>query len=103
MLEEQTNSNKIVSKSSATYGLPDDKEVVIEISATHSDICRFNKTREDQDRFKLVSNTLEEEYDNIIQQGELSDVSVPGSEDEPVVARFQRLSPPQPALFEGSP
>ncbi|MCJ1306785.1 hypothetical protein MMC25_000428 [Agyrium rufum] len=51
----------IVPKDSATFGLPDDKEALIEIKATHNDMCRFDSVSpEDQNcpnMFERISKT----------------------------------------------
>ena len=68
-------------KTSAIYGLPDDREVVVEIKADHSNICRFDMTdARDQGNFKRVWNALEDMYELAIRQGELERISTGNSE-----------------------
>ena len=58
-------------KTSAIFGLPDDKEVVVEIKADHGDICRFDMTdATDRENFKRVWRVLEDMYELTIRQGE---------------------------------
>ena len=58
-------------RSSAIYGMPDDKEVVIEIKADHSNICRFDGvSAQDVDNFNTVWGALEDIYDLAIEKGE---------------------------------
>jgi maltooligosyltrehalose synthase len=84
-----------VSRQSATFGLPDDREIEVEIKAGHSDICRFDgKTLEDKDNFKLVWSVLEDEYNRAIKKGELV---LDQEQDEELEARLRDLKVPTEA------
>ena len=66
-----SNKSKVVPRKSAIYGMPDDKEVIIEIKADHSNMCRFDGvSAHDNDNFKTVWGALEDMYDSAIQEGE---------------------------------
>ena len=61
---------KIVPRESAIFGIPGDREAIIEIKATHSDICRFDKSEYDKDLYKLVRGNVEDLYEKALKKGE---------------------------------
>ncbi len=60
----------VVPKSSAIFGLPGTRERILELNADHSDLCRFDGTRRDQDNFKKVSNNIQEMYEAALERSE---------------------------------
>jgi hypothetical protein len=81
------------------FGLPGDRENIVRLNATHSDMCRFDDSQQDQDNFKLVANNLEELYEDALQKCEsVRNMLLPGhspvSADENLMSRLALLSPP---------
>ncbi len=69
--------DQIVPKKSAVFGLPGDRENIVRLDASHSDMCRFDQSRQDQDNFKLVWNNVEDLYKEALKGSELSNILSP--------------------------
>jgi hypothetical protein len=53
------------------FGLPGDRENIVMIDATHSDMCKFdNQSVHDQDNFELVRGNLEDLYKEALAKSE---------------------------------
>lgn len=61
---------KIVPRESAIFGIPGDKEAIVEIKAKHSDICRFDESEHDKDLYKLVQSNVEDLYEKALKKDE---------------------------------
>ncbi len=60
----------VVPKSSATFGLPGEREAIVELNANHSDLCRFGGTQTDQDNYEMVSSRIQKMYKAALKQSE---------------------------------
>jgi len=81
------------------FGLPGERENIVRLNATHSDMCRFDDSQQDQDNFKLVANNLEELYEEALEKCKLVGNMLPpghfpASADENLLSRLALLSPP---------
>jgi hypothetical protein len=70
-VNDASNISQIVSKESATFGLPGSRENIIRLEADHGDICPFGDSQRDQDNFEIVKGNIEELYLEAINNGEL--------------------------------
>lgn len=52
------------------FGLPGDRENIVRLDASHSDMCRFDQSKRDQDNFKLVWSNVEDLYEDALKRGE---------------------------------
>lgn len=95
----------VVPKKSATFGLPGERENIIELNAEHSELCRFDSDRRDQDNFKLVANNIQDLYEAALATSESVDVffqsgasretaDSPQGIDQNLNKRFASLSAP---------
>ncbi|KAL2115269.1 hypothetical protein VTJ04DRAFT_10932 [Mycothermus thermophilus] len=83
----------IVTKESATFGLPGTHEDVIPLNADHRSICKFGNKQKDRDNLKLVNVNITELYKEAIRQrerGELIALSAVNN-DETLQSRFAGL------------
>jgi hypothetical protein len=61
-----------VPRDSAIFGLPGDRENIIGLNASHSDICRFNPAeKKDKDNYVFVEANIAELCEAAAAQGEL--------------------------------
>ena len=61
---------QIVSRESASFGIPGDREGIIELKAGHSDLCRFDISKKDGDLLKRVRFPIQELYEKALAKGE---------------------------------
>ncbi|MCJ1373974.1 hypothetical protein MMC20_005204 [Loxospora ochrophaea] len=61
---------RIVTRESASFGVPGDKEAIIELKAAHSDLCRFDQSEGDQVLFKRVRIPIQEMYEKALSKSE---------------------------------
>jgi len=59
-----------VSKASATFGLPGDRENLVSLQADHSRICKFGPSNEDQDNLELVLANIQDLYEAVLEKAE---------------------------------
>ena len=66
-------------KSSAIFGLPGHRENIVRLSASHSDMCRFDANdQRDKDNLEIVLSNLEDLYDEALKSCEsASDIHLP--------------------------
>lgn len=63
-------SAQVVPRESAIFGLPGDRERILGIDATHSNMCRFNpSTGEDAQSLKTVLSSVEDLYEDAVKKG----------------------------------
>ena len=60
----------MVPRKSAVFGLPGDRENIVRLNASHSDMCRFDESQQDQDNFNLVRSNIEDLYEEAIKRSE---------------------------------
>jgi hypothetical protein len=75
---------------SAIFGLPDDVEYIVELKATHSDMCRFDTVNDkhDNDLFSTVWGNLIDLYDKALERGESENIDI---RDQSLVQRLAAL------------
>lgn len=65
---------QIVSRESARFGLPGDRENIVQLKADHSGVCRFDRSQVDRDNFELVQSNIKDLYKSSLRIGELRDI-----------------------------
>ncbi|KAF7168290.1 hypothetical protein CNMCM6106_003531 [Aspergillus hiratsukae] len=55
--------DRIVPRASTRFGLPGTQENIVLLTADHSNVCKFDESKDDQDNYELVESNLEELYD----------------------------------------
>ena len=73
------------------FGIPGDREAIIEIKARHSDMCRFDESEHDQDLLKLVRSNVEDLYEKALKKGEFD--TVQSGLDDILERRLSALGP----------
>lgn len=73
---------KVVPKKSAVFGLPGDRENIVMLNASHSDMCRFDESQQDQDNFKLVWSNIEDLYLEALKRSEFVKLPSPSSNNQ---------------------
>ena len=83
---------KTVTRESASFGIPGEREAIIELKAAHSDLCRFDESEEDQILLKRVRIPVQEMYQKALSKGEsvVSDLQM----DLELESRLAALRPP---------
>ena len=56
----------MVSKESATFGLPGKREMIVRLDADHGTLCRFGNSQVDQDNLERVKSNIGELYKCVI-------------------------------------
>lgn len=56
----------------AQFGMPDDREQIVDLKANHSGLCRFRPDQTDQDNLKLVRSNIKGLYRAALENGELT-------------------------------
>ena len=79
----------MVSRESAIFGVSSNKENIVKLNATHSDMCRFDLSGKDQDVFKLVRGNIEDVYEKALKKGE--SLTPLTNSDEALERRFAAL------------
>jgi hypothetical protein len=80
------DSEQIVTKESATFGLPGHRETILGLDADHSNICKFDSAIEDDmDVYEFVKNNFLWLYDEVLKERNLE-------------TRMAALDPPQEAV-----
>ena len=55
-------------KRSAVFGPPGDRENIVRMDASHSDMCRYDGTQHDRDNLKLVLSNMEDLYEQALKR-----------------------------------
>jgi hypothetical protein len=56
----------------AQFGMPDDREQIVDLKASHSGLCIFRPDQTDQDNLKLVRSNIKGLYRAALENGELT-------------------------------
>lgn len=73
----------VVDRDSASIGLPGNVENIVELTRSHSDLCRFDTTdRDDLAVYKHVQGNMRRIYDKIKRMEELRALNAPSTVGE---------------------
>ncbi|KAM7206365.1 hypothetical protein V8F20_002714 [Naviculisporaceae sp. PSN 640] len=73
-------SGNIVPRESAIFGLPGDRERILGINATHSDMCRFDpSTSEDAQSLRTVLSSVEDLYEDAVKKAQTKEAMARGT------------------------